>query len=851
VAAEESLDDGTTTRDMRTRRSDWDALAIWKVFFGILAVLDLWSCCVEVGTGGGGVFESGGGGGNKEQAKHHHQENNHRADHENTNLFLLITISFNIACFVESIWRGHLARQLALEHRTLQALEQRLQQGVRSTLRSSLHIFQYPTNEQQLEELVARTTSLRTYLPMLLVIGFWLSLLPMTAYYWDGLVRSCGLPLMGIRSSIMEAKQKGNGGDGDDDYGTLGGDAALATYYLTQFISHASYVADLVQDVATKIVWDVVMPYHIVFQPRRWLARVKILLRAIKYVRFAFPLCRIGVKVLDQLFALRKVYRQSAQADANMKRRRGRPSLLLADLKRVESLAKLQMNLAEMPSQIFQYCATGHQLIVQQTLRYHQVQGRQLQRFFRKIKRDIRRNAMFWSDQYYDTIVRVSQEVQNSVLRPSRTKLFSLSSRHDHHNNHNNNNLLSPRSRFSIIWRLTVTNVLLLEIVRLVLSYHLSDGTFQLGIRHMIRQTLYIHCQQQPRAKDKFWQDKFAAIGHVVNDIRRNISKAIPILPMPPPSLLAIQQELCIPSSRSARYVLQLGGAVEHFIDLVSFLDIFLWFYTGDIDDETGLVVPKPFITRMIIPGTLVQVLDHPTLPELLPSLLRHILNFCRAIGYARAIRWMLAIVPCCAMVVHPIKSYVFDQTIDTSRGIMSYVDSLGMLGPTTGGGGGYARRHSDGGDSLWDSSGLSYSSGSQVGLSFEDSLRSLNDREEEEEDDRAVPLQDSRNDDNNTFATQYQNHHHAKFIRTTTTPSTDDSTIIDDDDTYEQQEQEQHQQQFPVVTPSPPNLRQRRRRRIGIRRQQPNKSTDEDGSGNLDDSYRFSYSSGGALHME
>jgi hypothetical protein len=843
---------------MRTRLwSDWDALAVWKVFFGILAVLDLWSCCVKVGGGVGGgagsiIFEStsGGGGGNKEQSKHssstHHQEN------KNTNLFLLIAISFNIACLVESIWRGQLARQLALEHRTLQALEERLQQGVRSTLRSSLHLLQYHPNneEQQLEDLVARTTSLRTYLPMLLVIGFWLSLFPMTAYYWDGLVRSCGLPLFGIRSSISMD------GDDDDDYGSstvVGGDAALATYYLTQFISHASYVTGLVQDVAAKIVWDVAMPYHIVFQPRRWLARVKILLRAIKYVRFAFPLCRIGVKILDQLFALRKVYRQSAQADANMKRRRGRPSLLLADLRRVESLAKLQMKLAQMPSQIFHYCAAsttttgGHQQrIIQQTLRYHQAQGRQLQRFFRQIKRDIRTNAArFWSDQYYNTIVRVSQEVQNSVVQKS-TKLFSLSRQ-------NNNNLLSPRSRFSIIWRLTVTNVLLLEIVRLVLSYHLSDGTFQLGIRHMIRQTLYIHCQKQPRAKDKFWQDKFAAIGHVVNDIRRNIAKAIPILPTPP--LLAIQQELCVPSSRSARYVLQLGGAVEHFIDLVSFLDIFLWFYTGDIDDETGLVVPKPFITRMIIPGTLVQVLDHPTLPELLPSLLRHILDFCRAIGYARAIRWMLAIVPCCAMAVRPIKSYVFDQTVDTSRGIMSYVDSLGMLGPstTTGGGGGHSvRRHSDSGDSsLWDSS---WHNSSQVGLSFEDSLRTLNDgceEEEEEEDDRAVPLQDSRND-SNTFARQYQNHHHAiKIIRTATTTSTDDSTIIDD--TNEQHEQEQEQQQFPVVTPSPPNLRQRRRsRRIAIRLQRHNNNTtDEPDDGNFDDSYRLSYDSGGALHME
>ena len=60
---------------------------------------------------------------------------------------------------------------------------------------------------------------------------------------------------------------------------------------------------------------------------------------------------------------------------------------------------------------------------------------------------------------------------------------------------------------------------------------------------------------------------------------------------------------------------------METFIDVVSFMDIFFWFFTGELD-ELGFVVPKHFITRCIIPGTLVQVLDHPTLPDVLPALL-------------------------------------------------------------------------------------------------------------------------------------------------------------------------------------------------------------------------------------
>jgi hypothetical protein len=66
---------------------------------------------------------------------------------------------------------------------------------------------------------------------------------------------------------------------------------------------------------------------------------------------------------------------------------------------------------------------------------------------------------------------------------------------------------------------------------------------------------------------------------------------------------------------------LRLGQFLEFFVDAVVFFDIFIWFLTGDIDVDTHAIIPKPFFTRCVLPGTLVQVLDHPTLPDLIPGL--------------------------------------------------------------------------------------------------------------------------------------------------------------------------------------------------------------------------------------
>jgi hypothetical protein len=170
----------------------------------------------------------------------------------------------------------------------------------------------------------------------------------------------------------------------------------------------------------------------------------------------------------------------------------------------------------------------------------------------------------------------------------------------------------------------------------------------------------------------------FAFFTNRAEAVRKHLSHHAPFLPfLRPPEEFGI----CVPTSASSKLFLGLGGAAESFIDIVGFLDIFIWFFTGELDTQ-GLLVPKPFFYRCILPGTLVQVLDHPTLPNVLPSLISQAMDAASAAGWSRVIRWVLAVIPAFVMVVVNPLSWWFFRQIGTDKGIMRYAESYGVLAP-------------------------------------------------------------------------------------------------------------------------------------------------------------------------
>jgi len=205
--------------------------------------------------------------------------------------------------------------------------------------------------------------------------------------------------------------------------------------------------------------------------------------------------------------------------------------------------------------------------------------------------------------------------------------------------------------------------------------------TFHLSITQLISR-LFIDCgtnREDTKRKFRFVTDR-------IEEWHAGLSRAIPFVPFPKDSLWI----LCAPTSHFSKVLLLLGSALETFIDVVSFLDIFFWFFTGDLDASTGIVVPKAFFGRCILPGTLVQIIDHPTLPHVLPSVLAQLASLTAELGWSRLVLWSCALVPALVNEVFvPLRSYFFRHLEETDRGdgsgdtndlLMSYAESFGYL---------------------------------------------------------------------------------------------------------------------------------------------------------------------------
>jgi hypothetical protein len=92
-------------------------------------------------------------------------------------------------------------------------------------------------------------------------------------------------------------------------------------------------------------------------------------------------------------------------------------------------------------------------------------------------------------------------------------------------------------------------------------------------------------------------------------------------------------------------------------VSIVCFLDVFITFFTGELDSETGNLNPKPFFPRWIL-GLVLQLLVNPAM-EAVSSWVSYIWreNMVK-LGPIRVIRWSVA-------VVFPVVYYSFLFFID------------------------------------------------------------------------------------------------------------------------------------------------------------------------------------------
>ena len=563
-------------------------------------------------------------------------------------MFTLIGPLFCTLCIIEAVIRAKQARRHVLEMEALDDFEQKLASLYGSTRWGSRSRPAFHTEQEEEEEEIEQTeqseiqendhdqqqqqkeiqeahlqqsqqvarSALRFWTPVITTLAFWFVLMP-----WRSL-----LHLMMNMITMTYSQQERTivavaalpcGKDAD---------TALATHWIQLALQHTAANLAILHALAIHRLWKLAMPFQF-WQTRQFIKRAKLILRWVRYIRFSGPLGRIAFKLNDQFWVFYNTRYQTYQAKYEKEKRVRRRSMLFEDIQRIESLVKLQTRLAKVPSQMFTlaqslthtHTAQTHTHTVQaehiqDALHKHKQQGMQVKAQLQQLKSQIQRNSQaFPTSDLYDKVVALSQEL-TTTLQANSNRLW-------------NAHLISPQTRFSVGWRLIVTVALLSELTRICTSYQLY-GRVNVSFTDMMKAVL--GCESSVN------NNLLTAYGRLA---RKLFKKVLHVKP-------SQKQCTALTSHSIAKILLTLTGAFEASVDLVCFLDIFVWFLTGELDGATGIVVPKPFFYRCIIPGTLVQVLDHPTLPHVLPNLLAWSLAAAEAVGYSRFLRWILAIVP-------------------------------------------------------------------------------------------------------------------------------------------------------------------------------------------------------------
>lgn len=561
-------------------------------------------------------------------------------------IFFWIGPVFVALCLVEAVIRAFEARKLALHNHALDDLENALLSAAKqSTARLSMLGIKGVFGAAEERKVAKIYKVLRSWVPASATLAFWIFILPTDISDFQ---YRCG-------SFILH-------------------DSAMVTSWIHNTTLTIKNIVNAFHGFLESVFWTQILPYKIHKEPQRFIQRVQVILRWIRFLRFAFPLFRMVIKLQDQVRSIFKARRQKWKSDMARKLRLDRPSMIFSDILKLQSLVKVQTAtaLARIPS--FNFGGSSSPLktftnTVVEQYNEKRLFGKKLSRQLSKLKKDYLNFGS--TSELYDRIAKVRQDITE--------KLQSDQSRRGHRYLSSPRNLLSsteylisPRTRFSIAWRITVTNCLLLEIFRLCASWRLSKS-FSIPLSQIVGKLL-VECKAPQKTNNHL-----AFITEQINNFRRHVYDALPIFGAPP-----VDIAVCVPSGPHALLILYLGRILEIFVDGVVFLDIFVWFLTGDIDVDTHAIVPKPFFTRCIIPGTLVQILDHPTLPDLLPSLLRSTLKLSSSIGYSRCIRWFLALMPAMKIVViDPMIGFFFQHIKEEDEGFfMQYAESMGIISP-------------------------------------------------------------------------------------------------------------------------------------------------------------------------
>ena len=194
--------------------------------------------------------------------------------------------------------------------------------------------------------------------------------------------------------------------------------------------------------------------------------------------------------------------------------------------------------------------------------------------------------------------------------------------------------LLRPNTSFSVLWKLITIPCVTIELTKLAIAPRVSKDLVDTPLRQMLSDLWMKHDQCKllmDGGKKRFKDGNLFAF--MPNFGKGNI-------------------EYCMSGTFIRRQTLfftimaQIFQNASPFISLVSFLDVFITFFTGEYSsDGKRTLVPRGFFPRWILPGICLQLIVNPTM-HTFGSMVGSFVEFCNFVGAFRVVHIIILMRP-------------------------------------------------------------------------------------------------------------------------------------------------------------------------------------------------------------
>ena len=180
--------------------------------------------------------------------------------------FLWMGPFFCCLCIVEALVRAVEARKAALDNRALDDLENSLLRAAQrsSTKLSMFFLGAVADQNHKKKALTAVSKVLRSWIPAIATIAFWLFILPIDVADFHVHCGSVSL-----------------------------NDSSVATQWINRMLLLLSALTSAFHGLLESFFWTKILPFKIHKEPQRFVQRLQVILRWIRFIRFAGPLFRM------------------------------------------------------------------------------------------------------------------------------------------------------------------------------------------------------------------------------------------------------------------------------------------------------------------------------------------------------------------------------------------------------------------------------------------------------------------------------------------------------------------------------------------------------------------------------